>query len=279
MFLLSRPLLLLSLLLAADSAAAQAAPLKAFPDIQQILEAKRLRIGLSVHDLPPLLDTDDQGAPTGIEVTIAKGLARKLDVKPEFIRTARTPDELVRQTARGDVDIALSSISRTPARAMYVHYSRPYLTGSWVVGMNRARALREGVDCPATLSEVAALAARPDTVGVLLDGASEELLEDVSDDARLMVFSDRAALLEAIESGELLAGMSGAVQLQHEFEAQPAARIKIKVCRLLRPLDYIAVVIRPGVPNLADWIDMIFEDSGLHLDANKPLRLDDDWML
>ena len=64
------------------------------------------------------------------------------------MRTAATHDELVAQVAAGEVDIAVSSVSRTVERAQAVRFSRPYLTQSVAVALNRVRALQENVACP-----------------------------------------------------------------------------------------------------------------------------------
>ena len=138
-------LLALAVLPPARSAAAA---LSSFPDIRQVQERGALRVGLVAKDIPPLLVTGSDGQPAGIEVAMANGLARRLGVKVQFVRTAATHDELVAQVAAGEVDIAVSSVSRTVERAQAVRFSRPYLTQSVAVALNRVRALQENVACP-----------------------------------------------------------------------------------------------------------------------------------
>ena len=137
------------------------AALSSFPDLRQVQERGALRVGLVAKDIPPLLVTGSDGEPAGIEIAMAKGLARRLGVKLEFVRTAATHDELVAQVASGEVDVAVSSVTRTVERAQVVRFSRPYLTQSVAVALNRVRALQENVACPDTPADAAALAARP----------------------------------------------------------------------------------------------------------------------
>lgn len=75
-------------------------------------ERGALRVGLVAKDIPPLLVTGSDGQPAGIEVAMANGLARRLGVELQFVRTAATHDELVAQVATGEVDVAVSSITR-----------------------------------------------------------------------------------------------------------------------------------------------------------------------
>ena len=86
---------------------------------------------------------------------MANGLVRRR-LELQFVRTAVTHDELVAQVAAGEVDVAVSSVTRTVERAQVVRFSRPYLTQSVAVALNRVRALRENVACPDTPADAAA---------------------------------------------------------------------------------------------------------------------------
>ena len=78
------------------------AVLSSFSDIRQVQERGALRVGLVAKDIPPLLVTGSDGQPAGIEVCHGQhGLAKRLEVKLEFVRTATTHDELVAQVAAG----------------------------------------------------------------------------------------------------------------------------------------------------------------------------------
>ncbi len=151
-------------------------------------ERGALRVGLVAKDIPPLLVTGSDGQPAGIEVAMANGLARRLGVKLQFVRTAATHDELVAQVAAGEVDIAVSSVSRTVERAQAVRFSRPYLTQSVAVALNRVRALQENVACPNTPADAAALAARPGGLGVTRGGAYEQALRNQDKKINPVVF-------------------------------------------------------------------------------------------
>ncbi|MFZ0763720.1 MAG: hypothetical protein WAN01_07430, partial [Bradyrhizobium sp.] len=67
-----------------------AATFSSFPDIRQLQERGALRVGLVAKDIPPLLVTGSDGQPAGIEVAMANGLARRLGVELQFVRTAAT---------------------------------------------------------------------------------------------------------------------------------------------------------------------------------------------
>jgi len=265
--------LALAILPAARSAAAG---LSSFADIRQVQERGALRVGLVAKDIPPLLVTGSDGQPAGIEVAMANGLARRLGVKLEFVRTAATHDELVAQVAAGDVDVAVSSVTRTVERAQAVRFSRPYLTQSVAVALNRVRALQENVGCPDTPAEAAALAARPGGLGVTRGGAYEQALRNRDKSTKPVLFDTERELQDALETDRLLAGFGGEIGLRELFARRPAARIKLKLC-LLGEKDQIAIAVRPDASNLAAWIDVVLDNVGLQLSPSGIFTLGTDW--
>ena len=254
-----------------------AASLSSFPDIRQVQERGALRVGLVAKDIPPLLVTGSDGQPAGIEVAMANGLAKRLEVRLEFVRTAATHDELVAQVAAGEVDVAVSSITRTVERAKVVRFSHPYLTQSVAVVLNRLRALQENISCPDTPAEAAALAARPGGLGVTRGGAYEQALRNQDKTVSPVVFDTERELQDALETDKLLAGLGGEIEFRQLFILHPAARIKLKLCLVGEQKDQIAIAVRPDAPDLAAWIDVVLDSVGLQLKPSGIFSLGTDW--
>ena len=59
------------------------------PDIRQVRSVAR-SAGLVAKDIRPLLFTGSDGQPAGIEIAMANGLAKRLGVQTQFVRTAAT---------------------------------------------------------------------------------------------------------------------------------------------------------------------------------------------
>ena len=178
---------------------------------------------------------------------MAGGLARRSGVKLQFVRTAATHDELVAQVAAGEVDVAVSSVTRTVERAQAVAF-RAYLTQSVAVALNRARALQENVACPDTPAVAAALAARPGGVGVTRGGVYEQALRNQDKNINPMVFDTERELHDALETDKLLAGLGGEIELRQLFARHPAARIKLELCLVGAQKDEIAIAVRQTQP-------------------------------
>lgn len=250
-----------------------------FPDLQSILDQKKLRVGLITRDIPPFVITAKDGTLSGVDIRIAKGLAKRLGVAPEFVRTADTTDALIQQIAKGDVDIAISFISRSVGRAMQVYFSRPYLTEHVAFAMNRRVSLQGGVDCPESPDDLNALAEHDWKIGAQRGTIFEKVLKDRGLQKSMGLFDSLQKMLTEVESGTHIGGLAGEVALRYALKAQPGLRIKVKLCLVGTQKDNIAVAIRPDAPNLKNFVDIAFDNVDIQLDATGVLQVDSDWEL
>ena len=249
-----------------------------FSDIQTIVDRGTLRVALLAKDIPPFLITAEDGTPTGIDVRIARGLADRLGVATEFVRSAETTDALVEQAASGQVDIAISFITRTMARSLRVRFSRPYVNEHVSLALNRRVALQTGLQCPNAPDDLASLASGNWKIGAQRGTVFEGALRNLGLEDSMTVFEDIGSMLAAVQSGTHIAGLGGEVALRYAMKLNPGLRIKVEICKVGEQKDNIAVAIRPDAPNLKDFIDIAFDNVAIQLDANGVLRAESDWI-
>jgi polar amino acid transport system substrate-binding protein len=87
----------------------------AVTDLGKIKHSRVLRVALISHDVFPFV-YEKYGLLDGIDVRLAKQLAKALSVKAEFIRTADSFNGVVDSIRDLDADIAISKISVTLSR-------------------------------------------------------------------------------------------------------------------------------------------------------------------
>ncbi|MGD8206670.1 MAG: transporter substrate-binding domain-containing protein [Thiohalocapsa sp.] len=259
------------------SVSASAETQTGFDDIQAILDRRALRVGLLKHDLPPFVETNDDGSPAGIDVLVAQILARRLGVAVDLRRTAETTDELIQQVAAGDADIGLSFLSRSSRRALRVRFSRPYVTEHPAFVINRSKALRYGVACPTEPEQVIALLGQDRDVGTLRGSVFEGILSGLGANKKTRAFRGVEGMLAAVESGDILGALGGEVALRHGLDLRPSLRIKVQICLVGAERERISVAIRPDAPNLANWIDIVLENIDLRVDTSGKLHVNSDW--
>ena len=114
-----RGIVLVAIVAAASRAAADDA-------LSRLRARGTLRWGGDVQGGEPYVfqDPRDGRRLTGFEVEIARGLARRLGVRAEFVQNDW--QTLIPSLERGDFDVALNGIEVTPARRARVAFTRPY---------------------------------------------------------------------------------------------------------------------------------------------------------
>src|SRR3989344_3715506 len=110
--------------------------------IQKIKDRGYLIVAMIGHDAPPYEMKNSQGQAIGIDVSLAKDIAKDLGVDLKILRTATTYDDVVEQVFQGKADIGISNLSITLGRAEKVNYSSPYVSLKKTVLLNRANFFR-----------------------------------------------------------------------------------------------------------------------------------------
>ncbi len=85
---------------------------------------KKLVVGMDLS-YPPFEMRDQQGAPAGVSVDLARALAERLGM-PVDIQNLPF-NGLIPAMRTGKIDLAISSITATPERAQSIDFSQPYL--------------------------------------------------------------------------------------------------------------------------------------------------------
>jgi L-cystine transport system substrate-binding protein len=91
--------------------------------LDQVKQRGTLRIGIE-GTYPPFDSLDAKGQLVGYDVDVAKAVAAKLGVKPEFITTEWSG--IIAGLQAGKFDVIVNQVGITPARQQVLDFSRPY---------------------------------------------------------------------------------------------------------------------------------------------------------
>lgn len=243
-------------------------------DLQPIIDSGKLVIALSSGDTDPAVRTDAAGGLGGFDLDLARALARRLGVEPEFHRQARSPDQVVDAVARGEADIGMTLLSITAERAKHVLFTRPYTQQAIAARVNRKRAIGFGGRCP---PDVRVLARQPGQVGIQRQSATADWFREGVPDARLQEFEQLDELFDAALAGKVVLTVQGEIGARRLLCVNPAAAIQLQLCVLDTRPDPIAIAVRPDAPGLARWIDAFLLERGVFYDAEVMGRYRGPW--
>lgn len=243
-----------------------ATPLLA-PELRQIVARGELRVAMPSFDSPPFF-YQEQGSLKGLDVDIAAGLARVLQVPVRFVRQAASFNGVVEQVARREVDLAACKMSRTLARARQVRFSEPYFISRHALLLNRVVFARQ-----ARGRELAQVVRQFDgSLGVIRDSAFADLAAQNFPRARLVHYDSWEAVLTALERGEVVAAYRDELEMRRLFQRDPSLSLNLRLVALTDTEDAQALVLPPDAEQFLALVNLYLQQQRLRFSIEQVLH-------
>lgn len=243
-----------------------ATPLLA-PELRQIVARGELRVAMPSFDSPPFF-YQEQGRLKGLDVDIAAGLARVLQVPVRFVRQAASFNGVVEQVARREVDLAACKMSRTLARARQVRFSDPYFISRHALLLNRVVFARQ-----ARGRELAQVVRQFDgSLGVIRDSAFADLAAQNFPRARLVHYDSWEAVLTALEQGEVVAAYRDELEMRRLFQRDPSLSLNLRLVALTDTEDAQALVLPPDAEQFLALVNLYLLQQRLRFSIEQVLH-------
>lgn len=246
-----------------------------FPDIQRILENKKLVVAILAADVPPMIMTNEAGQPMGFDVDLAEDISWKLGVAIEFVRTADTFDGVVRIVARRQADIAVSFLSRSAERAKQVYFTDPYVKQGGLIIYNRVgwSELREKFPWLKEIRQIPGTEAATNVeVGVQKGSIYAARFARDLPQIRTRTYDTFPEMVAAVKDGKIFAAYHGEIQIQYYMREHPETNIRVGIDPLVRNPSNISIAVRPDAPNLLHWLNIYLANNVGALDVKGLLQ-------
>jgi polar amino acid transport system substrate-binding protein len=160
--------------------------------LHRILESGQLRVGMTGTQ-PPLNMKNAKGELIGLDVELARELANAMELELVLVETPFA--ELLSDLEASKIDLAISSMTITPARNARVAFAGPYLiSGSSL--LTRAELVGD-------LTDLSQLNSAERTWGALEGSTGEALIVDAFPLAKLVSIEDQETGVAQISRGEI----------------------------------------------------------------------------
>ena len=242
------------------------------PVIKELVDRGEIRVAILQEDQPPMIISDKKGNLSGFDISLARVIGRELGTKVSFVRV-KSFNDVIEEVANKTADIGVSLLSRTPARAKFVRFSRAYIRQNVTVLLNRVRGLRFRQTCP-TFAQLLELTKTPKMVGVIRDSAYENSANSRIKGHKLVLFDAFDDMMKAVSSGKLMMTVQGEVAARYYLHTNPIGYIRLKLCEFDDHPDAIGIAVRPDAPDLVEWLNVLLERYNIRFDAEVILDKD-----
>lgn len=207
-------------------------------------------LSLIPEDRPTPRTAVDGRRVVGLDVDLAWELAEALGVSMEFVLVGRF-DELFGALGRSDVDVVLSGVTRTLARARSLSFSQPYLISGQEVYV------RDGARF-ATLESVGKTGVK---VGAKQGTTGEGFVRETLSGATCVPHPDSDSLFAALESGAIDAAVADGLVGRDMILRKKVKTALVSVEARRVTSEAISMVARQGDTDWTDYLSLLVRET------------------
>lgn len=257
-----------------ENSGAASSGAQVFPDIRIIKERGRLIVAQSNAETPPFsMIANERSAGTsealrfvlpdgqtvvGIDVSMAKAIARALGVRLDLQRDHPTSRSVIDAVSRGEADLGISNLGVTSARLQKVLFSAPYAVFSSSLLIRRNCLPTPGAN-PGEFSPHSPLVRSLDhpnsRVAVESPGSFEELFAVLFPNATAVPYGSDADLFRLLTTQNVDAALGDEFRFRLQTQLHPELALYYALMDIPDHQERIAVAINPGMPHLGPIAD------------------------
>lgn len=237
------------------------------PDIARIVNRGELVVAMLGVDTPPFFYTKNDQL-VGLEVDLAKAIAKELKVGIKFDRTARTFNEVVGVVARQEADLGISKLSRTLARAQVISYSDPYLRLNHSLILNRVKFAELARERP--LPSV--IRGFKGSIGVIAKSSFADYAARNFPNAEIREYPSWPEVLKALESGQIVSAYRDEFEIKRILKSDPSASLTLRTVTFKDLEDSLGIAVGIQDPTLLAFVNQFLADSPDKLTVEKVLK-------
>lgn len=246
------------------------------PDMKRIMKQGKIVVAMYYEDIPPFIMHDRQGNLFGYDIDLANDLGKRMGVKIEFNRKAKTFDEVVEIVANRKADIAITVLSRTLERAIKVGFSRPYVLLHQALLINRLKVAKLKIE----KDPVNGLNHKDAKIGVIEGSSYVGFAKQDFPMSTIIPYRTWDEVMKDVLEGKIHAGLYDEIEINNWRHAHPGAMIYIQPVIINDRVDPIAIAMHWEDTHLRSIINLytkIIKKNGMIERLRKTYLIGDAW--
>ncbi len=237
------------------------------PGIARIVNRGELVVAMLGVDTPPFFYVKN-GELVGLEVDLARALARELKVHVRFDRSARTFNEVVDIVARQDADLGISKLSRTLTRAQMISFTQPYLRLNHAFIVNRVKFAELARDRPLPV----VVRGFRGSIGVIAKSSFSDYARKNFPLAELREFPSWGEVLDALDKGQIMAAYRDEFEIKRILKSDPTASLTLRTVTFKDLEDTLGIAVGIQDPILLAYVNQFLSESPEKMTIDKVLK-------
>jgi len=233
-------------------------------DIAAIKKAGKLVVAMNGPDSPPFFNGEGDNL-HGLDVEIARSIAKQLGVPAEFRRDAKSFAEVAEQVRDGRADIAVSKLSITGPRLQVLRFSNPYVVlrqslivnRLWLSQNSRGREPYEVIrDFDGKIS--------------FIRNSSYDTYARINFPQATFIPEDTwPTVMNNVMSGKIDAAYRDEFEIKKISFEHPEAALSTKTITISDSVDHIAVAVRPNNLQLLGIANFVIASEYNNIDVKR----------
>lgn len=220
------------------------------PDIARIVQRGEMIVAMLGVDTPPFF-YEKNGELIGLEVDLAKSLAKELGVTVKFDRSAKTFNGVVDVVASGAADLGISKLSRTLARSQVIFFTDPYLRLSHALILNRLKFAQFSGE--RSLPEV--IRGFKGSIGVIAKSSFADYARRNFPNAKIVEYPGWGDVLKSLEAGEIIAAYRDEFEIKRILKSDPTASLNFRTVTFKDLDDTLGIAVGISNPVLLAFVN------------------------
>lgn len=225
------------------------------PDIKKIMNRGKLIVALQTGNYPPYFYEDENKQLAGLDIDIARDIAKNLSVELEFNRTSLSFTDVVKLVEKDAADLAISAISSTLSRGLSVHFSEAYLIPNQAIILNRLLEIK--------IKNNAKIDKELLKVAVLNNSSYEEYFtynksnfDEFNKEIRAVSYSSLDSAITDVISGKIFAVYCDETFANYVIKNRKSVNIYVRSKIFENEFDPISIAVNWRNSNLLNWINL-----------------------
>ena len=238
-----------------------------FPGLKKILDRGEIIISFTPNSTAMFTEVDDQKNITGIDVEVARLIAKELGVKLKIIKSAPDWNGIVEEVAANKADLGISFLSITTERSKKILYSIPYVQIRQALLFNN---LSTAIQRKNGVNVIKDMFTNKESmvIGVFAGSSYVDFANNMFPGVKIKQYETTEELIKSTLKRDIDAVLVDELELFAALRKDPGLKVKLTEIILKDQPDLISVAVDPTNRDLLEFINNVLRVRQVNYTVN-----------